>query len=377
MKLSTIGVLGGGQLGRMMASAAHNLGMQIAVLDPDRNAPAAQVANRHVLGDFRDPQRIRELAVGCDILTVEIEHVNADTLDALAQQGVPVQPIPATIRLIQDKLNQKRHLAAHDLPVAPFLDVPDAQAAEAATQQFGYPFLLKSRLSAYDGRGNAVVPNPDTLPMAAQALGGYERGLYVEQFVPFERELAVMVARGLDGALAVYPVVETVHKNNILHRVFAPAPIDQALQERAREIARRAIATFEGAGIFGVEMFQLANGEVLINEIAPRPHNSGHYTIEACATSQFEQHVRAILGLPLGDPSLKVGAAAMINVLGAGDGLLAETQRPLERALEVPGASIHWYGKTSVRAQRKMAHITIVAPDQATLAVRLAQLEDV
>src|SRR5262245_653438 len=178
MKLSTVGVLGGGQLGRMMASAAHNLGMRIAVLDPDRNAPAGQVADRHILGDFRDPERIRELAAGCDVLTVEIEHVNVDTLETLAQQGVPVHPSPATIRLIQDKLAQKQHLAQQGVPVAPFHDVPDAAAARAAAEQFGYPLLLKSRLLAYDGRGNTVVPNPDALPAAVDALGGYTRGLY-------------------------------------------------------------------------------------------------------------------------------------------------------------------------------------------------------
>ncbi|MFL5804386.1 MAG: 5-(carboxyamino)imidazole ribonucleotide synthase, partial [Roseiflexaceae bacterium] len=309
-------------------------------------------------------------------LTVEIEHVNADTLDALAQQGIPVHPMPATIRLIQDKLAQKQHLAQQGVPVASFRDAPDIAAAEAAAGQFSFPLLLKSRLSAYDGRGNAVVPNHAALPAAVDALGGYARGLYVEQFVPFERELAVMVARGRDGALAVYPVVETLHRDNILQRVIAPAPIAETVQQAAREIARRAVSTFEGAGIFGVELFLLPGGEILVNEIAPRPHNSGHYTIEACVTSQFEQHLRAILGLPLGDTALKVGAAAMVNVLGAGDGMLEQTQRPLDRALSIPGASIHWYGKPAVRAQRKMGHITLVAPTPADLASRLAELDD-
>ena len=376
MKFSTIGVLGGGQLGRMLASAAHDLGMRIAVLDPDRAAPAGQVADRHVTGDFRDPERIHELAVGCDILTVEIEHVNADTLDALAQQGVPVHPAPGALRLIQDKLLQKRYLAEHGIPVAPFADAPDEAAISAAATRFGFPLLLKSRLLAYDGRGNALALSQDALPGAIVALGGLARGLYVEQVVPFERELAVMVARSLDGALAVYPVVETLHCDNILRQVIAPAPIPEAIQQAARDIARRAVAAFEGAGIFGVELFLLPDGSVLVNEIAPRPHNSGHYTIEACATSQFEQHLRAILGLPLGDTALKVGAAAMINVLGTGDGLLEETLRPIERALSVPGAAIHWYGKSTVRAQRKMGHITLTAATTAELTARLAELTE-
>jgi phosphoribosylaminoimidazole carboxylase len=185
-----------------------------------------------------------------------------------------------------------------------------------------------------------------------------------------------MVARGLDGAMAVYPVVETLHRDNILHRALAPAPIPEATQQAARDIARRTVAAFEGAGIFGVELFLLPGDVVLVNEIAPRPHNSGHYTIEACATSQFEQHLRAILGLPLGDTSLRVGAAAMINVLGAGDGLLAETLRPVERALSIPGAAIHWYGKSAVRGQRKMGHITLTAATAGELAPRLAELAD-
>jgi phosphoribosylaminoimidazole carboxylase len=376
MKFSTIGGLGGGQLGRMLTSAAHNLGMRIAVLDPDRAAPAGQVADRHVIGDFRDPERIRELADGCDILTVEIEHVNADTLDTLAQQGVPVHPAPGALRLIQDKLLQKRHLAERNIPVAPFADAPDDATLSVVAERFGFPLLLKSRLLAYDGRGNALVQSRAALPAAVAALGGLARGLYVEQVVPFERELAVMVARSLDGALAVYPVVETLHRDNILHQVLAPAPIPEATQQAARDIARRAVAAFEGAGIFGVELFLLPDGSVLVNEIAPRPHNSGHYTIEACATSQFEQHLRAILGLPLGDTTLKVGAAAMINVLGVGDGLLEETLRPFERALVVPGAAIHWYGKSAVRAQRKMGHITLTAPTIAELTSRLAALAD-
>src|SRR5262245_60405153 len=178
MKFPTIGVLGGGQLGRMLASAAHDLGMRIAVLDPDRAAPAGQVANRHVVGDFREPERIRELAEGCDILTVEIEHVNADTLATLARQGVPVQPAPGTLRLIQDKLLQKRYMAEHGIPVSPFAEAPDEAALASAAERFGFPLLLKSRLLAYDGRGNAVVEDYDGLLAAITALGGLARGLY-------------------------------------------------------------------------------------------------------------------------------------------------------------------------------------------------------
>lgn len=376
MKFSTVGILGGGQLGRMLALAAHNLGMRTAVLDPDPHAPAAAVADQHVIGDFRSAERIHELATSSDVLTVEIEHVDTTTLDALAREGVPVHPTPQTIRIIQDKLIQKRHLVAHGVPVAPFCDAPDRAAIEAAADDFGLPLLLKARKLAYDGRGNAVIERREDIPQAIAALGGLERGLYVESWVPFERELAVMVARGRDGALAEYPVVETTHRENICHTVGAPAPIPPATQQVARQIARQAIATFDGAGIYGVELFLLPDGRVLVNEIAPRPHNSGHYTIEACATSQFEQHLRAVLGLPLGETALKVGAAAMVNVLGTGNDALQDTLRPLEQALSIPGAAVHWYGKRVVRAKRKMGHITLTAATMADLLPRLAQLTD-
>ncbi len=375
MKFQTIGILGGGQLGRMMAFAAKRMGLHVAVLDPDPNAPAAQVADRHVIGDFRDPERIHELAVGCDVLTVEIEHVDTHTLETLEGQGIPIQPSPRTVRLIQDKLTQKQHLSARGIPVAAFRDTPTAESVHEAGKNLGWPLMLKARFLAYDGRGNAVIQNESEIEAAMNRLGSQR--LYAEQWAPFERELAVMVARGLNGEISVYPVVETVHRENICHTVTAPAPIPDSIQETAREIAGRAISTLDGAGIFGVEMFLLPDGEVLVNEIAPRPHNSGHYTIEACATDQFEQHVRAILGLPLGDPSLKVGAAAMVNVLGAADDDWEATLYPLDVALTIPGASIHWYEKSAVRSRRKMGHITVVAPSMMELGPRLSELTDV
>jgi phosphoribosylaminoimidazole carboxylase len=373
MQFRTIGVLGGGQLGRMMAIAGQRMGLKIAILDPDPEAPAGQVANRHVIGDFRDPAKIRELAAGCDILTVEIEHVETATLEALEKEGIPVQPSPATIRLIQDKFAQKQHLAVQGLPVGTFREVRTVDAIEAAGAELGYPLLLKSKRLAYDGRGNAVIRDRGDILNAIAALSGAE--LYVEAWVPFVKELAVMVARGLDSSIRSYPVVETIQRDNICHTVTAPAAIPEAVAQRARTIAEQAIGTLSGAGIYGVELFLLPDDRILVNEIAPRPHNSGHYTIEACATSQFEQHLRAILGLPLGATDLIVDSAMMINILGKVG--LEETTRPLDLALTIPGATGHWYGKANVRPGRKMGHLTITAASRGELAERIKPLSEV
>ena len=372
MKFATIGILGGGQLGRMMAFAAHRLGMRIAVLDPDPDAAAGHVADCHVVGDFRDPGRIRELASGCDVVTVEIEHVDTETLETLEREGVPVQPSPQTVRLVQDKYAQKNHFAANGIPVARFRETPDAEAVRAAIDELGLPLVLKSRRMAYDGRGNAVIASLDDIDGAMAALP--TRDLYAEQWVTFDKELAVMVARGLDGSIADYPVVETIQRNNMCHTVIAPAQISQAAQQAARDIARRAIASLDGAGVLGVELFLQADGAVLLNEVAPRPHNSGHYTIEACVTSQFEQHLRAVLGLPLGDTSLRVNAAVMVNLLG--EDSLETTLRYLDTALTMTGASVHWYGK-HFRPGRKLGHITVTGSSMAELAEPLAALTGV
>lgn len=373
MKFSTIGILGVGQLGRMLTLAAHQLGMRVTVLGPDSGTPAVQVADRHVIGNFRDPESVHELAQGCDVITIEIEHVNTDALESLEQQGFSVQPSARTIRLIQDKHAQKVHFAEHGIPVAEFRDTPDTQAIYAAIDELGLPLMLKACKLAYDGHGNYVLASREDVELAIRALGTSE--LYAEKWTPFDKELAIMVARGLDGTIITYPVVETIQRENICHTVIAPAQISPAIQAEAQEVARRAIATLDGAGVYGVELFLLSDGKVLVNEVAPRVHNSGHYTLEACVTSQFEQHIRAITGLPLGDPSLKVNAAAMINVLGADT--LENTLRPIEAALTLPGASIHWYGKHAVRPRRKMGHITVTAASMDELGTRIAAVTDV
>ncbi|KAJ1551158.1 phosphoribosylaminoimidazole carboxylase ade2, partial [Cladochytrium tenue] len=366
------------------------------------------------------------LAARCDVLTTEIEHVDVDALDRLtaavdtvsaddattpAVQRPPprIEPSPATIRVIQDKLLQKQHLrdataatAAGALPLPDFAEVDPVDAvgsvrriAEAGPNPFGYPCVLKARKLAYDGRGNRVVCSSDDVPAAVAALAppattansaAPQPLLYLERFVPFERELAVMVARDRASALASYPCVETVQRDNVCRLVVAPAQVNGAIAERACRVAEAAVAALPpGAGVYGVELFLLADGAILVNEIAPRPHNSGHYTIEACCTSQFEQHLRAVLGLPLGSPDLKVGAAVMINLLGrapdprAADELADPMRcitRPCEVALKVPGATVHLYGKSDCRPGRKMGHITVVADSASEALARALPIID-
>ncbi|KAF7321764.1 phosphoribosylaminoimidazole carboxylase [Mycena kentingensis (nom. inval.)] len=376
MSDKVVGILGGGQLGRMLAQAAALLNIKVLILDVGQHAPAKQVIapqspeHAHIDGSFSDAAKIRELAQKVDILTVEIEHVDAD---ALAQSGTIVHPSPNTIKLIQDKFEQKKHLKARGCPVSSFISVESSlDAIELAAKTLGLPLMLKSRTLAYDGRGNFVLRNLSQAAEALAALGN--RPLYAEKWVPFKAEIAVMVVRSASGETRAYPVVETVHKESICHLVFAPLRSrDSTLARRAQDVAMNAIKTFDGAGVFGVEMFLMDDGGLYINEIAPRPHNSGHYTIEACETSQYENHLRAILSLPLGSTELKVQSCAMLNIIGLSSSI-DEIKSLTNTALTVPGASTHLYGKSDCRKGRKMGHITVVAPSDAELRARLRTL---
>lgn len=408
MEQRIVGVLGAGQLGRMFVEAAARLNVQVRLLDVGDTAPAKQInylpgpdgKSQHIDGSFADPEKIRQLAKEVDVLTIEIEHVDATQLQKVLDDKLvdAVHPLPSTIALIQDKYLQKVHLAGKGLPLAEYLPVgpedmskatDQAQARSAQIESvseigkvFGFPLMLKSRTQAYDGKGNYVVKSADQATAAVAALGDGKRGLYAEKWAPFEREVAVMVVRSATGEVRAYPAVETVHKNSICHTVFAPLrTADPGVEARARKIAEEAVATFGGAGVFGVEMFLMPNGELLINEIAPRPHNSGHYTIEAADTSQYENHVRAILGLPLGSTALKVPSAAMINILGLADSdkdneAVAKTLVPAVISLDVPGTTTHLYGKAGCRKGRKMGHITIVGQSDAQVRSRLHVVEE-
>jgi 5-(carboxyamino)imidazole ribonucleotide synthase len=350
-----IGIIGGGQLGRMMGFAAKRLGFQVTVIDPTPNSPAGQVVDTQIVADFKDEQAIRQLAKDVDVLTFEIELANAAILDELIKKGVTIHPSPATLTIIKDKFLQKEFLKKAGLPVAAAVAVETKVDIEQAAENFGYPLLLKARHDAYDGRGNALIKKPTDIDSAMEKLVG--RSLYVEKFVPFVKELAVMVARSTTGQIKAYPVVETIHQNNICHIVHAPANVSEVVQQKAQKLAKTTMKQLGGAGVFGIEMFVTAEDKVLINEIAPRVHNSGHYTMEACVIDQFEQHIRAITGLPLGDTSLLTPAACMINILGERQAPAAVTG--LDKVMKsLPRVSVHIYGKAETKPERKMGHIT-------------------
>ena len=356
------------------------MGIKIRVLDPTPACPAAAAASQTV-GSFTDPACVAAFAAsegGIDILTAEIEHVDAAAMDAVAAAGVDVEPTPSTLRLIQDKYAQKVHFAGAGVPVPPFCVVDSKADAEDAGARFGFPLMLKSRRGAYDGKGNAVARSAADLDAAAASLGGWRAGaLYAEGWAPFVKELAVMVGRDRAGATVAFPVVETVHRDSICWVTEAPAAVPEGVAAAAAAMAQAAVAALDGAGVFGCEMFLLGDGTLLLNEVAPRPHNSGHYTIEACPTSQYEQHLRAVMGWPLGEASLAVGCAIMVNILGEADGEAGEVAAHARMAAgyATPGASVHWYGKHAVAVGRKVGHITITARTREEARSRLEAVD--
>jgi 5-(carboxyamino)imidazole ribonucleotide synthase len=352
-----LGIVGGGQLAKMTSLAGLQLGCDVVVLERNNYSPAANLASHSIVGDWDNPEALLKLASQVDVVTLENEFVDAESLQALEQAGYPLYPTARTIALVQDKLIQKQTLAAAGLPVPRFEGVATAADVERAGAKLGWPLLLKARRNAYDGKGNAKLRSPADTALAWKKLGGEQgRELFVEEFCDFTKELAIMVARGRDGATVAYPVVETVQSNHVCHLVKAPAPVPAEIAARSTELACQAIAAVGAVGSFGVEMFLTRDGRVVVNELAPRVHNSGHYTIEACLCSQFENHVRAVLGWPLGATAMVAPAAVMVNLLGTAKA----TGRPhgIERALAVPGAHVHIYGKAMSGAGRKMGHVT-------------------
>lgn len=352
-----IGIVGGGQLGRMLTLAAKPLGFNVTVIDPGEHCPAEQVGARQIMANLYDEVALKQLAKEADFITVEIEHLDAEALGRLEQSGAAINPSPATIRLVQDKFAQKEFLHEKGVPLAPFAEITGETSARDALREFGGQMIVKTRHGAYDGRGNMVVRSEKDLAEALQKFDG--KALYGEGLVDFERELAVMVARDMQGSVALYPIVQTVHERNICTEVLVPAPVSAEIIQKAETVARQVAELLTGAGTFGIELFLTKSGDVLVNEIAPRVHNSGHYTTEACRVGQFEQHIRAISGLPLGDTSLVVPAAVMINILGERDGPTEVKGTPV--VLGIPGASLHLYGKSPTKVDRKMGHITVTA----------------
>jgi len=364
-----LGIIGGGQLGMMITEAAKNLSehiSEIIVLDPTENCPAAQAGAKQIVGDFKDELAILKLAERSDIITYEIESGNTDVLSKLKAE---IEPSPSTLSIIQDKLSQKTFLSENELPISQFYEITYLDNLREKINELGLPVLLKSRRDAYDGRGNFKITSPDEVEKAYQYFDG--KSLMVEKFVNFKMEVSVIASRNTKGDIATYPLVENIHENNILKMTIAPARTSDDVISNAGDIAKKTMEVLKGAGVFGVEMFIDQDDKIIINEIAPRVHNSGHHTLQSCKTSQFEQHIRAILGLELGSTDL-IHKTVMCNILGP-DGFEGKYKSV---QLEKDGVYLKMYGKDISKPQRKIGHFNVVDLSDSKDASELLKMAD-
>ena len=349
---STLGIVGGGQLGRMLALAAARLGFDVEVVGREAASPAGRVAAGQVTGAYDDLGALHALAERCDALTFEFENVSADAVEALERDGLRVAPGARALRAAQDRMEEKRFLNAHGCPTTAFSPIDAAGDIAAALEALGAPALLKTRREGYDGKGQAWIHDADQAAEAFAAVGA--RPCVLEARVAFTRELSVVAARGWDGSFAAYPLAQNQHEAGVLRRSQAPAPASPETAAEAERIARVVTQALDYVGVIGVELFELADGRLLVNEIAPRVHNTGHWTADACEVDQFEQHVRAVMGWPLG-PTRPLAAAEMENLLGA------DVERWAELAAD-PSARVWLYGKRDAAPGRKMGHVTRLRP---------------
>jgi 5-(carboxyamino)imidazole ribonucleotide synthase len=350
-----VGIIGGGQLGKMISHEAKRMSLKVIVLDPTEGCPASSIADEQIVADFKDENAIMQLAAKCDVLTYEIELANSVALKALELKRYPVRPAPETLHIVQNKFRQKSFLRQHKIDVADFEAVRSEDHLYQLCENFGFPVMLKACENSYDGRGNFIITSREQVSKAFNNFSKNE--LMVEKYVPFTKEISIMVARNPSGDVASFPVAENIHKNGILDTSIVPARIHPKVELKAKRMAEMTMQVLKGAGIFGIEMFVTKEEDVLINEIAPRPHNSGHYTNEACSVSQFEQHLRAVLDLPLSKPEL-LCPAVMVNILGNEYFSGSYAMKGLRRVLSVPGVKLYVYGKMTSRPGRKLGHIT-------------------
>ncbi|MGV0023565.1 5-(carboxyamino)imidazole ribonucleotide synthase [Phormidesmis priestleyi] len=368
----TVGVIGGGQLAWMMADAAKKLGVELVIQTPEKTDPAVSISLRYpqgvaahtILAPIDDSAATAQLATFCEVITFENEFVDLEALSQL--QNVCFRPSLESLKPLLDKYDQRCYLRDRHLPTPQFSDFSDTKIPE-------FPIVLKTRRHGYDGQGTFILKNSAELETTLKKLGN--QPLLLEEFVPFERELAVMAARSLTGEIIVYPIVETQQENQVCRRVIAPADLPVSTVQEVEAIAHTLLESLQVVGIFGIELFLTPDGKVLVNEIAPRTHNSGHYTIDACTTSQFEQQLRAVCGLPLGSPDLKSDGALMVNLLGY-ETSQSEYLDKRQQLAEVPNAFVHWYGKIESRPGRKLGHVTLLLDSLKDLrreAIELAQ----
>lgn len=373
---SVLGVLGGGQLGAFFARAAEKHGYRVAVWDPDAQAPAHRLAAHSFPRSFTDQRTLMEFTAAASVVTYEWENVPAQLCEQLERER-PVRPSGGVLRCIQNRLVQKGFLAGHGFPVPAFAALSDPRNLSKVVGQVGYPAICKTAMAGYDGKGQWRIDDPSTVSslvplVQASAIPGMN--WIVEAQVPFERELSILVARGIEGHVMVYPLVENQHEGGILRTTLVPALVPASVVERAETLSRAVIERMHGVGLFCLELFLLPDATLLINEVAPRPHNSGHYTLDACNLSQFEQQVRAVCGVPPEDVQL-LSRAAMVNLIGQ-DIETVKQDVECRRLLGLPGTFLHHYGKRDIRPRRKMGHVTFLADDRETAQTRATQLHD-
>lgn len=353
-----IGIIGGGQLGKMIAQEAKRMSFEVIILDPSEDCPASSLSDELILADFKNEFAIRKLAKKSDVVTYEIELANSKALKGLESQRYPVYPSPETLRIIQNKFRQKSFLMHNNIIVPKFDLVRSEECLRNLCTEYGLPAMLKACEDSYDGRGNFLISSKNKIYQALEFFHGKQ--CMLEKFIPFIKEISIMVARNSHGQIVSFPVSENIHKNNVLDMTIVPARISKKVGLKAKKMAEKTIGALKGSGIFGIEMFVTNNEDVILNEIAPRPHNSGHYSIEACSISQFEHHIRAILDLPLSKPRL-LTPAVMVNILGSEGHIGTYKIKGIKQLLAIPGVKLHIYGKKISKPRRKLGHITVTA----------------
>ena len=365
-----LGIIGGGQLGMMITEAAKKMPEHISkiiVLDPSKNCPAAQVGAEQIVADFKDKDAITDLANKSDIITYEIESGDSDVLKSV-EKYVEINPSPETLKIIQDKFLQKSLLLENDIPISEFIKIERIDDIREGLKNFGFPALLKARRDAYDGRGNFKIYSEDEIQKAFDYFNG--QNLLLEKFVQFKMEVSVIASRNTKGQIKTYPLVENIHEENILRETIAPARVTKEVTQKAEQISEKIMTVLKGAGTFGIEMFVTQDNNIVINEIAPRVHNSGHHTLQSSETSQFEQHLRAILGLELGSTKL-IHNTIMYNILGT-KGFEGEYQPII---LSEPNVYLKMYGKQISKPLRKLGHFNLVAENGETVEQLLKKLK--
>jgi len=365
-----LGIIGGGQLGMMITEAAKKMPEHISkiiVLDPTENCSAAQVGAEQIIADFKDKSAIIDLSSKSDIITYEIESGDSDVLKSV-EKNAEINPSPDTLRVIQDKFLQKSFLLENNIPIPEFIKIETIGDIKKGLEHFGYPVLLKARRDAYDGRGNFKINSEDEIQKAFDYFNG--QNLLLEKFVPFKMEVSVIASRNTKGQIKTYPLVENIHEENILRETIVPARVTEEVTKKAEQIAEKTMTVLKGAGIFGIEMFVTQDDDIVINEIAPRVHNSGHHTLQSSETSQFEQHLRAIFGLELGSTKL-VHPTIMYNILGSKS--FEGEYKPI--TLSESNVYLKMYGKQISKPLRKLGHFNLVAKNEETVDQLLTKLE--